>query len=153
MNNRADAVSALLARGAALEARCDYQRTALIHCARERGGIATIRVLVEPGADVNAADKFGSNALELAAWRGKREVVDYLLEKGAGLPEPGEKWHGLLHMAASQGLETLFRPLAAKVRDLKARPAAQVPRIAGRLAEPREKRFNEIDRPFSRMRY
>jgi ketosteroid isomerase-like protein len=46
--------------------------------------------------------------------------VDYLLEKGAGLPEPGEKWHGLLSMAASQGLETLFRRLAGEVPDLKA---------------------------------
>jgi ankyrin repeat protein/SAM-dependent methyltransferase len=120
MNNRTDAVSALLARGAALEARCDYGRTALIHCARERGQIATARVLIEAGADVNAADKFGSNALELAAWRGKKDVVEYLMEKGAALPEPGEKWYGMLFQAASQGLETLFRPLAAKVRDLKA---------------------------------
>jgi ankyrin repeat protein/ketosteroid isomerase-like protein len=120
MNDGAEVAGALLKRGAGLEARDDYGRTALVLCARERGQLATVRVLVEAGADVNAADKFGSNALELAAWRGKGEVVDYLLDKGAGLPKPGEKWDLLLHMAASQGLENLFKRLAGEVQDLKA---------------------------------
>ncbi len=120
MNDGAEVAGALLERGAVLEARDDYGRTALVLCARERGELATARVLVEAGAEINAVDKFGSGALELAAWRGKRKVVDYLLEKGARLPEPGEKWHGLLSMAASQGLERLFTRLAGQVQDLKA---------------------------------
>ncbi len=113
-------MTALLERKAALEARDDYQRTPLLVCARERGQAATGRRLIEAGADVNAEDRFGSSALELAAWRGKGEFVELLLEKGARLPERGEKWHGLLQIAASQGLETLFRRLADKVPDLKA---------------------------------
>ena len=129
-NDRPEAAAALIKRGAALETKNDYGRTALVLCARERGQIATARVLVEAGADVNATDKFGSGALELAAWRGKREVVDYFLDKGAGLPEPGEQWHGLLSMAASQGLETLFRRLAGKVQDLKAAAGAGLLRAA-----------------------
>lgn len=120
MNGRDEAAVALLKRGAAVEARDDYQRTPLLLCARERGQLSTARVLVEAGADVNAVDKFGSNALELAAWRGKGEVVDYLLDKGAGLPKPGEKWYLLLHGAASKGLENLFQRLAGEVQDLKA---------------------------------
>jgi ankyrin repeat protein len=120
INDHGEAVTALLERKAALEARDDYQRTPLIVCARERGQAATGRRLIEAGADVNAEDRFGSSALELAAWRGKGEFIDLLIEKGARLPEPGDKWHGLLQMAASQGLETLFRRLAEKVPDLKA---------------------------------
>ena len=65
-----------------MEAKNDYGRTALVLCARERGQLATARVLIDAGADVNAADKFGSTALELAAWRGKAELIDLLLEKG-----------------------------------------------------------------------
>ncbi|MFO7732302.1 MAG: ankyrin repeat domain-containing protein [Candidatus Aminicenantes bacterium] len=119
-NNRPEAAAALIKRGAALETKNDYGRTALVLCARERGQAATGRLLIDAGADVNAIDKFGASALELAAWRGKAEFVDLLLEKGARLPEPGEKWHGLLHMAASQGLDTLFQRLTGQIRDLKA---------------------------------
>ncbi|MBN2345769.1 MAG: ankyrin repeat domain-containing protein, partial [Candidatus Aminicenantes bacterium] len=120
MANHGEAAAALLKWGAVVETRDDYQRTALILCARERGQAATGRVLIEAGADVNAVDKFGSDALELAAWRGKRDFVDLLLARGARLPNPGEKWHGLLELAASQGLETLFQRLAGSVSDLKA---------------------------------
>ena len=112
--------AALVKRGAALEIKDDYGRTALILCARERGQAATARVLIDAGADVNAVDKFGSDALELAAWRGKAEFIDLLLEKGAKVPESGQKWQAGVLQAASQGLTTLFRRLTNKGQDLKA---------------------------------
>jgi ankyrin repeat protein len=114
MNDRAAVVAELLKRDALLEARDDYLRTALILCARERGQAATGRVLIKAGADVNAVDKFGDDALSLAAWRGEVEFVDLLLEKGARVPEGGPKWHGMIFQAASQGLTSLFRRLTAK---------------------------------------
>ncbi|MBM3312213.1 MAG: tetratricopeptide repeat protein, partial [Candidatus Aminicenantes bacterium] len=120
MNNNLNVVNALLKRGAATETRDGYERTALILCARERGGAATGRVLIEAGADVNAADKFGSTALELAAWRGKAEFVDLLLERGARVPDSGEPWQAMLSQAASNGLANLFRRLADKSQDMKA---------------------------------
>ena len=79
MNDRKDAAAVLLKRGAGLETQDDYGRTALVLCARERGQAATGRVLIEAGAAVNAVDKFGASALDLAAWRGKGEFVDLLL--------------------------------------------------------------------------
>src|SRR5512136_3340828 len=108
INDRREVVAALLKRGASLEIRDDYGRTALILCARERGQAATARVLIDAGADINAVDKFGSSALELATWRGKAEFIDLLLEKGARVPESGQKWAAGLSQAASQGLTTLF---------------------------------------------
>jgi ankyrin repeat protein len=117
--DRRGAVDALLKRGAALEARNNYLRTALILCARERGQAATARVLIGAGADVNAVDKFGDRALDLAAWRGKREFVDLLLENGARVPETGPKWREMLSQSASQGLTTLFQRLTRGAKDLK----------------------------------
>ena len=118
-NGRTEAVVALLDKKASLEARNDYERTALILCARELGQAETARVLIAAGADVNAEDRFGSTPLELAAWRGKKDVVDLLLENGAKIPELGEKWYIILHMASSEGLDHLFARLAEKSRDLK----------------------------------
>ena len=106
--DRKDAVAALVKRGAALETRDPYGRTAFILCTRERGGVATVKVLLDAGADINARDKFGETALGLAAWRGKREFVDLLLEKGAVVPAPGEHWGQLVLLSSSKGLPNLF---------------------------------------------
>lgn len=120
INDRREIAAVLLKRGASLEIRDDYGRTALVLCARERGQVATARVLIDAGADINAIDKFGSSALELAAWRGKGELVDLLLERGAKVPEPGQTWAGMLREAVSNGLARLFRRLTEGVQDLKA---------------------------------
>jgi ankyrin repeat protein len=106
--DRKDAVAALVKRGAALETRDPYGRTAFVLCARERGGVGTAKLLLDAGADINARDKFDETALGLAAWRGKREFVDMLLEKGAAVPAPGEQWGQLVSMSASTGLPNLF---------------------------------------------
>lgn len=106
--DRKDAVAALVRRGATLETRDSYGRTAFVLCARERGGVATAKVLLEAGADINARDKFDETALGLAAWRGKRELVDLLLEKGALVPTTGDRWGQLVSISASTGLPNLF---------------------------------------------
>ena len=118
-NNLADIAAALLEKGSALEARDGYGRTPLILCARERGQAALGRVLIQAGADINAVDKFGDSALSLAAWRGKADFIDLLLEKGAKLPTAGPKVSALVHQSATQGLATLFRRLLEGGGDVK----------------------------------
>lgn len=108
MNDAADAAAVLVKKGADLEIKEGYGRTPLILCARERGGPKTIKVLLEGGADVNAYDKFGSTALELAAWRGKKEVIDLLLDAGVKIPSKGPHVFHVFTQAASQGLSRLF---------------------------------------------
>lgn len=111
MNNADAAAEALLQGGADVELRDDYKRTPLLLCARERGGPATTRILLKGGADVDARDKFGSTSLELAAWRGKKEVVDLLLDAGARIDADKPSARGLFSQAASKGLIRLFNEL------------------------------------------
>ncbi len=122
--DRADIVAALLKRGAGLEMKDDYGRTALVLCARERGRGATGKLLIEAGADLNAVDRYGDCALSLAAWKGKADLIDLLLDKGAKLPT-GRHGYQVLFLSASQGLPRLFR-LMAEGKDLKA-VAAEAP--------------------------
>ncbi|KID73635.1 Ankyrin-2 [Metarhizium brunneum] len=49
------------------------------------GQLATVQLLVERGANVNAADKKGTAAIHHAAMRDTPEMVEYLLRQGANL--------------------------------------------------------------------
>jgi outer membrane protein assembly factor BamB/ankyrin repeat protein len=79
----AQAVKALLAKGAEVNAKTRYGATALSYAA-DRGYLEVVKILVEHGADVNVKDTFyGAPALTWAAYNGHAEVVKFLLEKGA----------------------------------------------------------------------
>ena len=69
-------VERLAVRGADLEIPNDYGRTPLIWTAREGGDLEMAALLLRLGADVDAVDRFGASALELAAWRGFRTLVE-----------------------------------------------------------------------------
>lgn len=47
--------------------------------------IETVKLLVERGADVNAAGQFGWTAMHAAAYQGLNDVIEFLAAKGAGL--------------------------------------------------------------------
>jgi len=57
-----------------------------LHVAAQNGNLNKVQQLVESGADINAWS-FGDTALERAALRGRLEVVEYLLSRGARDPE------------------------------------------------------------------
>ena len=54
-----------------------------VYIAAERGNLTVVRLLLEAGADVNAAKADGATALMVAAFNGHSEVVRLLLEAGA----------------------------------------------------------------------
>lgn len=76
--------SFLLRHGArADEPRSPKGRTALMVACAYWCGLDMVKLLVEHGADVNAAAQDGSTPLMLAAMNEKQDVVDYLLKHGA----------------------------------------------------------------------
>lgn len=75
-------VSALLAKGADVNARDEYGYTALMWAA-QGGYVLTLKTLLAKGADVNAKEKNGRTALLIATIKGQKKVVEALLAGGA----------------------------------------------------------------------
>jgi ankyrin repeat protein len=81
-----DFVIVLLGRGAAINQADTYRgHVTSLQYAAQRGHLATIRTLVEHGANLNAQDQWGYTALWYAATchGGHRDIVDFLLRSGA----------------------------------------------------------------------
>ena len=126
-----DVVKVLLAHGANVQARSevwsqvmavqphgypDYYRaiphggnTALMFAAGV-GDLASAKLLVAAGADVNDANAWGVSATVLAAHSGYRELVEFLLEKGAD-PNMGGAGFTALHVAIMRRDEKMVSPL------------------------------------------
>lgn len=120
MSGAVSASRVLMGLGANINAREDRDRTALLLTARESGDVAIARLLVDEGADINAIDKYGSSALELAAWRGYGPFVDYLLEAGALIPIAEDSRYKLFEYSIKRTLELLFSSLLGNGVDLSA---------------------------------
>ncbi len=104
-----DVAALLIEFRADLEIRNNWGRTPLLIVARETGNAEMARQLIDAGAEVNLRDEGGESPLDLAAWRGFGDLVNLLLDEGAGLPPSGSNQGQLLAMfAAEKGLDRLF---------------------------------------------
>ena len=128
-----EVVKVLLASGADIQARSDtwsqveavsphghpdYNRaipygsdTPLMFAARV-GDLASARLLLAAGANVNDEDAWGVSVLVLAAYSGFRDVVQLLLDKGAD-PNASKAGFTALHEAIMRRDEALVRTLLA----------------------------------------
>jgi ankyrin repeat protein len=135
-----DVVKVLLAHGADIHARSDvwsqvmavpphgylpYNKavpaggeTALMFAARI-GDLASTKLLVAAGANVNDADAWGVSATTLAAHSGFAELVDFLLEKGAD-PNAAGPGFTALHEAIMRRDEKMVSALLAHRADANA---------------------------------
>jgi ankyrin repeat protein len=111
------AVSALIAKGADVNAKNNYGWTALSHAARA-GNAELVKLLLAHGADVNARDGSGWTPLMRAAMKGHAEAVRVLLEHGAlvNVKEKDEGWTAL-HWAAARGYEKVVKLLLSHGAD------------------------------------
>ncbi|HJU44467.1 MAG TPA: ankyrin repeat domain-containing protein [Vicinamibacterales bacterium] len=142
-----DVVRALLTHGADVHARSDvwsqmmavpphgvqkYNRviphggdTALLFAARS-GDLASARLLVAAGANVNEADAWGVSATVLAAHSGYSGLVEFLLERGAD-PNAAAAGFSALHVAIMRRDISMVRALLAKGADANAPVKAWTP--------------------------
>jgi len=132
-----EVVKVLLARGADVQAKSEvwkevmavpphghleYNRaiphgadTALLFAARE-GELSSAKLLVAAGANVNDADAWGISATVLAAHSDYREMVEFLLEKGAD-PNMAAAGFTALHEAIMRRDEKMVSDLLAHGAD------------------------------------
>ena len=96
-------VQLLLEAKAHTEWQDEENRMTALHYAVEASRLNVIRLLLELGADIEAATSDGCRALHLASLEGEVEVVRLLLDAGAD--KECKDLHGLrpLHLAAREG--------------------------------------------------
>ena len=71
----------------------------------ETGGLAAVKLCLELGADVNAANKYGDTALHGAAWRERGDsIVQMLVDKGAKLNAKNNR--GWTPLVIAEGIHT-----------------------------------------------
>ena len=77
----------LIAQGHDVNVRFPLVGTGPLIVAAGHGHVDMVRVLLDAGADINAADASGWTALHAAAAKGDRATVVLLLERGAFVPD------------------------------------------------------------------
>jgi ankyrin repeat protein len=114
-------VKALLARGAAIEARDLLRGRTALHWAAWGGHAGVAELLLSLGIGHQDADNDGQTALHLAAARGHAPVAALLLDSGAEV-HARNSWSGTpLHAAAHGGQAEVARLLLARGASLEAR--------------------------------
>lgn len=84
------------------------------------GNVAMMELFHARGGDIHLVNRFGEQALQLAAWKGRLEAVRWLLDRGAGVDRQGRQW-GALHYAVFAGHQEVARLLIERGGDVNAR--------------------------------
>jgi ankyrin repeat protein len=108
----------LIDKGASVDPVDKYQRTPFLYVARQWGDVEFGKLLLDKGADINIKDMDNQMALDLAAWRGFNDFIDFLLDNGAeyDTSRGGTRW--MLTFAANCGSTRLFNVVLKKEKEL-----------------------------------
>ena len=108
----AEAAAALLAHGAAVNARSsNAMRNTPIHAAAATRSLEVVRVLAEHHADVSARQHGGWTALHAAAQNGDLDMARLLIALGADVQARAENNQGPLDMALTAGHQSMVELL------------------------------------------
>jgi len=94
----------------------------LLHEAAAIGDLTRVKLLLQEGTDVNLRERDMATPLHRAVLRGNKEIVAFLLTKGADI-EVRDSWPGgtPLYYAAEKGHEEIMKILIAKGADVNLR--------------------------------
>lgn len=120
-------VRLLLAQGARSDATCNPDREPPLHLAVRCGADEAAVALLEAGAAVNAADLQSRAALHWACAKGKAELVQGLLQRGADPQLPDAEGNSPTNLALQSGSLATFRLVQQAVQAALPRGAAAPP--------------------------
>ena len=103
---REDAVSCLLEHGADVaQVSANQNRLTALHSAAAARSVPIVAMLLNHGADPNAAQQGGFTALHSAALHGLVDMVQSLLAHGAGVEQCAEDGRSAVDLAREGGFE------------------------------------------------
>ena len=108
----------LVSKGVPIDPIDKYGRTPFLLVARHTGDVEFGKILLEKGANINVKDMDNQMALNLAAWRGFKNFIDFLLDNGAeyDTSRDGDRW--MLINSAKCGSSRLFQAVSEKEQRL-----------------------------------
>ncbi len=115
-----DRVRLLMAKGAKVNARSKLGNTPLLIAAADDGTSEVVKLLIDAGADVTAADRNHATALMNAASANDLANVKMLLQKGADANAKDDTGLTALMNAAAEGNAEMVRMLLARGADVNA---------------------------------
>jgi ankyrin repeat protein len=87
----------------------NWHRVTLLHHMAAKGELAKVKLLVDHGADIDALDEeYRSTPLGVAVRSGQRDVVKFLLERGADPELAGAPWATPLAWARKKGYSVIL---------------------------------------------
>ncbi len=84
----------------------DANSYSYLHIAVQSESVRIVQFLLEKGAEINAADKFGRTPLMIAisGYNGDRTIIDLLLKNGASLDSKANSGVPCMQLAKIKGL-------------------------------------------------
>jgi ankyrin repeat protein len=105
----AAAVKLLLERGADPKLRDMRGRPPFFLACGMDNNLEVVRLLIAAGADINDVTPRGETVLVSTLYYGKREIIDFLLDSGARLPDDERTISRAIYVSASNGLDRVFK--------------------------------------------